>query len=101
MAAYLVVLAEVTDPVGFRDYAAAAADLVARFGGRYLVRGGPGGECLEGDWPDARKLVISEWPDLDTARRFWHSPEYREVKTLRAGKAHVAVRLVDGVAQAP
>jgi tripartite-type tricarboxylate transporter receptor subunit TctC len=40
MAAYLIANIEVHDPEGFARYGALVAPMVARFGGRYLVRGG-------------------------------------------------------------
>lgn len=97
MAAYMVVLAELTDRDGFMKYAVEAAKLIPQFGGEYIVRGPSESERLEGDWPDGLKVVVSKWPDLAAARAFWNSPEYAEVKKLREGKARVQVRLVDGV----
>lgn len=97
MAAYMVVLAELTDRDGFMEYAVAAAKLIPQFGGEYIVRGPSESECLEGDWPESLKVVISKWPDMDAARAFWNSPQYAELKKLREGKARVQVRLVDGV----
>ena len=42
--------------------------------------------------------MVSEWPSLDAARAFWHSPEYAEARKLREGLADVQVLLVDGAA---
>ena len=97
MSAYMVIIAELDDPVGFRDYAIAAGELIGKFGGEYVVRGAQASECLEGDWPDDQKLVISKWPSMQAAQDFWNSAEYTEVKKLRAGKARVKVRLIEGV----
>ena len=94
MAAYLVVEAVITDWKKFADYAKRVPDAVARAGGEYLVLGGEA-ESLEGDWGEER-LVVHRWPDMDTARRFWHSDEYRELKRLREGAAQIRVMLVDG-----
>lgn len=97
MTAYMIILAEISDPENFRAYAMEAARLVEQFGGTYLARGTGESECLEGDWPDDTRLVISEWPSLDHARAFWNSAEYDSIKKLRHGKATVRVRLIDGV----
>ena len=97
MPAYMVILAEVPDMEAFRDYAVAAGELVAEFGGEYVVRGAVESECLEGDWPDETKCVISRWPSMDAARAFWNSEAYAEVKKLRLGKATVRVRILEGV----
>ncbi len=95
MAAYMVVEAEIEQPQGFAAYARAVPALVAEYGGEYLVLGGEA-ESLEGDWGGVR-LVLHRWPDRDTARRFWHSPEYRELKRLREGTGTFRVMLLEGL----
>ena len=94
MPAFLIIRAQVHDRAAFAaGYAPAAAALVARFGGSYLVRA-PRPEALEGD--DAGgSVVVSQWPDRAAALAFWHSAEYAEVRRLRAGLADVQVLLVE------
>ncbi len=95
MAAYLIVVAKLHDRERFIEgYGKAAAELVARYGARYLIRG-PGAVALEGGWGDGASVVIEEWPDRETAERFWNSREYAEVKKLREGLADVKVWLIE------
>jgi len=94
MRAYLIVEAVITDRGKFAAYAQAVPELVARFGGEYVVLGGEQ-EALEGDWGDAR-LVVHRWPDMAAARRFWRSPEYAEARKLREGAGEFRVLLVEG-----
>jgi uncharacterized protein (DUF1330 family) len=96
MAGYLIVGAVIGDRDEFMrsGYPAASAELVARFGGRYVLRA-PGAELLEGQFGQGASVVISEWPDVDSARRFWTSPEYRQVKQLREGMAECQVLLIE------
>ncbi len=95
MSAYMIVIARIADRDAFiNGYGAAAGKLVAQFGGKYVLRG-PGAELLEGAFGDGASVVISEWPDKDAARAFWHSPEYAEVKKLRLGLADVQVLLIE------
>lgn len=101
MPAYMIVAARIRDREVFvSGYGAAAAALIPRFGGEYLLRS-PGAELLEGDWGEGASMVISRWPDREAARRFWHSPEYAEVRKLRDGLAEVQVLLIDGPEIAP
>jgi uncharacterized protein (DUF1330 family) len=93
----MIVLAEIDDPVPFLAYARAAAELVTRFGGRYVVRAPKASVVLEGAWPDTRKVVVSEWPSMAMAQAFFESAEYAEVRKLREGAARVEIRLVEGV----
>lgn len=96
MAAYLIVSAIIDDREVFMrsGYPAASAELVARFGGRYLIRA-PGAELLEGQFGQGASIVVSEWRDADAARRFWTSTEYAKVKQLREGLAECQVLLVE------
>lgn len=95
MPAYMIVFARVKDRDAFlQGYAPAASKLVAKYGGRYIVRA-QGAEVLEGTGEDGASVVISEWPDKATIHRFWNSPEYEEAKKLRDGIADVDVVIVD------
>jgi uncharacterized protein (DUF1330 family) len=95
MPAYMIVVASIADRQRFiAGYGAAAAELVERFGGHYLLRG-PGAELLEGGFGEGASVVISEWPDKESARRFWDSPEYAEAKALRADIAECQVLLIE------
>lgn len=96
MPAYMIITAKVHDREKFiTGYGAAAAALIPKFGGEYLLRG-PGAELLEGSFGEGASMVISKWPSREAARAFWNSPEYAEVKKLREGLAEVQVLLIDG-----
>jgi uncharacterized protein (DUF1330 family) len=71
MAAYFIVEIDITDPAGFEDYRKRVPATIERYGGRYLVRGGPL-ETIEGTWTPKR-VVVLEFPSLDQARRWYHS----------------------------
>ncbi len=95
MPAYMIVTAKIADRDAFiQGYGAAAGALVAKFGGRYILRG-PGAELLEGEFGDGASMVISEWPDKNTAKAFWNSPEYTEAKKLREDIADCQVLLIE------
>jgi uncharacterized protein (DUF1330 family) len=92
------VLAEitVTDPDAYKQYAAAVAPMIAKFGGRYLVRGGQT-LPLEGD-PPAGRIVVIEFESLDAARTFETSSEYQGIAPLRHKAARSRVFLAEGTA---
>jgi uncharacterized protein (DUF1330 family) len=95
MAAYMIVTAKIHDRAKFiSGYGAAAAALVAKMGGHYLLRA-PGALMLEGDFGDGASMVISEWPDKAAALAFWNSPEYAQIKSLRAGIADCQVLVIE------
>lgn len=96
MHAYMIITAKISDREAFIDgYGKAAAALIEKFGGQYMLRA-PGAELLEGSFGDGASVVISKWPDRQAAQRFWNSPEYAEVRKLRDGLADCQVLLVEG-----
>ncbi len=95
MPAYMIVTAKIADRDAFiAGYGAAAGALVEKFGGKYVLRA-PGAVLLEGAFGDGASMVISEWPDKAAAQIFWNSPEYAEVKKMRAGIADCQVLLIE------
>ena len=95
MPAYVLVDCEVTDPAVYERYKQLAPPAIAKYGGRYLVRGGIMTH-LEGTWRPGR-IVVLEFPDTLAAKRFYDSPEYRAARELRAGAATMNIILVEGL----
>jgi uncharacterized protein (DUF1330 family) len=96
MAAYLFIKTRVTDPAQYQKYVEAARQLGSAGGGRYIARGRPV-EVLEGSadaWGDFF-LVVSKFPSLDSARQFWNSDAYQEIRRLREGSGEVHVVLAE------
>ncbi len=96
MTAYIIARVEVTDWERYRQYTKATPDVIARYGGKFIVRGGEI-VTLEGE-PENRRLVIIEFPTLQKAEEFFHSPEYTKVKALRTGAAIGQFLAVEGYA---
>ena len=94
MAAYVIGEIEVTDPAAYEDYRRQVMAVVTKYGGRFIVRGGPV-ETLEGDW-QPKRLVVLEFPSLEQARTWYHSPEYAPALALRLKAARSKVLLVEG-----
>jgi uncharacterized protein (DUF1330 family) len=94
MSAYMIVIARIHDRERFMaDYAADAAAMIGRYGGRYLARGP--GVPLENVEPGAA-VVISEWPDAEAIHAFWNSDDYAALKAKRASLADAQVLIVGG-----
>jgi len=94
MAAYMVVDIRVTDPVQYEEYKRLAQAAIAKHGGRYLALGGET-LVLEGSWQPSRVVVV-EFPDLQRARAFYDSPEYREARAARERAASMNMVAVAG-----
>ena len=95
MAAYVIANVDVKDPAAYEPYREPAAASVKKFGGRYIVRGGKH-EVLEGKWTPARLAVI-EFASAEQARRWYHSEEYAQAKTIRMRTAETDLVIVEGV----
>ena len=95
MPAYFVVEIDVQDAAAFEEYRQQVPAIIAKYRGRYLVRGGKT-ETLEGDWRPGR-IVVLEFPSREQARMFYDSPEYAPLKALRRRAAKSKLLLVDGV----
>jgi len=95
MAAYVIVNIEITDPVGYAEYAKAAGATVAQYGGEYLARGGRA-ERLEGDW-EPKRFVVLRFDSLERAKAWWASAEYAEPKSMRQSASKTNMIVVEGV----
>jgi len=94
MAAYVIAEVEVTDPALFEEYRKLVPATIAQYAGRYLVRGGAT-ESKEGGW-EPKRLVVLEFPSMDQARKWYHSPEYAPALAIRLKAARSKVVLAEG-----
>ena len=67
---------------------------LAKFGGRFVVRGGQT-HTMEGTW-SPRRLVIVEFPSVEQAKAWWASPEYAEAKALRQATSESQLLIAEG-----
>src|SRR5690606_27908843 len=72
--AYIIARIDVTDPERYAKYTAVTPGIAARFGGRFLARGGRY-EAKEG--PARARNAIIEFPDYSSALAFYDDAEYR------------------------
>lgn len=95
MPAYVIVEVDVTDQDRFAQYIPRVPPTLAPYGGRFLVRGGRA-DNLEGDW-HPKRVVIIEFDDMERAKQWWASEEYRIPKALRQSSAVTNMIVVEGV----
>jgi len=84
------------DPSWLEQYRAKVPALVAKHGGRYLMRGGAM-ETLEGNAPLPSVMVVLEFPSMEKARAFYRDPEYAPLIKLRQGGSDLDLVLVEGL----
>ena len=95
MTAYVIVDINVHDPVGYEEYKKLAPPAIAKYGGKYLARGGMT-ETLEGDWSPSR-LVILQFENSQQAKNWLNSEEYREARQMRHQTALSKMVVIEGV----
>jgi uncharacterized protein (DUF1330 family) len=95
MPAYLISTIDITDPLGYEDYKKLVAPVLAKYGGKFIVRGGSI-EHKEGDWRPKR-VVVAQFDTMDKARAFYDSAEYAPAKQIRLRTSIGSVLFVEGV----
>jgi uncharacterized protein (DUF1330 family) len=90
---YWIVRVDITDMEQYKRYVAANAAPFAKYGARFLVRGGtyvaPEGSSR------ARNAVI-EFPSYAAAVECWHSPEYQAALKIRQPASTADLVIVEG-----
>lgn len=96
MAALVLVEVSIHNPELYEEYKKHTMSTITKYGGRFVVRGSQT-ESLEGDW-NPQRLVILEFPDVQTAKDWWASPEYTIAKNIRYKAANSRMLVVESLA---
>ena len=95
MTAYIIIHVDVTDMEQYREYTKLTPAVIEQYGGKFIVRNG-NKVTLEGP-EETRRLVVLEFPTMEQAQAFYHSPEYAEAKAVREGAATGQFVAVEGL----
>ena len=96
MAAYMIGQLVMKDPSWLEKYRATVPSLVAKHGGKYLVRGGKM-EKVEGNAPLPTTFVVLEFPSMEKAHAFHDDPEYAPFIKLRQAGSDLEMVVVEGL----
>jgi uncharacterized protein (DUF1330 family) len=95
MAAYVIGdIGEIRNQDAYAQYRAQVLPTIAKYGGRFLVRGGAH-ETLEGKWRPGRVVVI-EFPDMKALKAWYGSKEYGPLVKLRHTASEGSLIAVEG-----
>lgn len=94
MAVYAIVQVDVENAEEYAKYAEIAGPTVAKFGGEFLARGGAV-EVMEGE--TRARCVIIRFPDMETAKTFYHSPDYQRALSFALPVSTRDYKFVQGV----
>src|SRR5262245_15853851 len=85
MPAYLIAEHVVTDATKFEEYWTKVGPMIAKYGGRYLTKGGSHKFPEGGHWKPER-VVIIEFPDMDSLNR-WYVDYSRRCLGIRRSRS--------------
>ena len=95
MAAYVIANIDIRNQDEYGKYSAQVPATLEAYGGRFIVRGGVV-DVLEGEWNP--RVVVIEFPDSDSARRWYHSKEYQSILPVRLANSEGRVLIAEGTA---
>jgi uncharacterized protein (DUF1330 family) len=91
---YVIGHINVTNPDRYKDYIAANAAPIKKYGGRFIVRNG---QC---DVPEGqlagRRHVVLEFDSFEMAMAFYNSPEYRAATEIRLEASTGDLVIIEG-----
>jgi uncharacterized protein (DUF1330 family) len=91
-----VARATISDPVQYKKYTDRVPEIVSRYGGKILARGGRY-QIMEG--PESfHRFIVIEFPTFEQGVACFQSPEYQEAAAFRRGGAGIVENvIVEGV----
>ena len=91
---YWIAFVTVTDPDAYLGYQEHAPAAFAKFGAKFLVRGGAA-DTLEGkEW---QRHVVIEFESKEQALACYNSPEYQAARAHRATACTANIAIVEGM----
>jgi uncharacterized protein (DUF1330 family) len=90
---YWIARVDVRDTESYKDYVASNGEAFAKYGGRFVVRGGKFEAPL--GTPRERNVVI-EFASYQAALDCWHSTEYQAARAKQKGGAEMDLLIIEG-----
>ena len=95
MSAFIIVDTKINNPEPYEAYKKLAKPVAEKYGGVYRARGGAMDIKQDQLWSPTR-MVIVEFPDMQSAQAFLNSEEYAPVKKIREDNADCTLFILDG-----
>jgi uncharacterized protein (DUF1330 family) len=90
---YWVARVDVHNAEAYKDYVAANGAAFAKFGGRFVVRGG---QFQNPVGTSRSRNVVIEFPSYQTALDCWGSAEYQAARAKQQGGAEMDLVIIEG-----
>jgi uncharacterized protein (DUF1330 family) len=92
---YWIANVDVTNPEGYKDYLAANAEPLKKYGAKFHVRGG-GYEVVAGDGSPNRRNVVVEFESVEKARECYFSEGYQAAAKIRDMHSVPNIIIIEG-----
>jgi uncharacterized protein (DUF1330 family) len=90
---YWIARVDVHNAEAYKNYVAANGPPIAKFGGRFVVRGGK----FENPVGTSRsRNVVIEFPSYEAAWACWNSPDYQAARAKQDGGADTDMVIIEG-----
>jgi uncharacterized protein (DUF1330 family) len=90
---YWIVRVDVADAEQYKEYVAANAEPLKKYGARFVIRGGRF-DSVEGT-SRSRNAVV-EFPSYEAALACWRSPEYQKAIAIRTPVSTIDLVVIEG-----
>lgn len=94
MSVYMIAEIEAQDGELYSEYADKVPEIIRKYGGRYLIRGGEV-TALSGNW-NPERVILVEFDTVEQWRRCFASPEYVKLAPLRERSTISRAIVLDG-----
>jgi uncharacterized protein (DUF1330 family) len=90
---YWIARVDVYNADAYKNYVATNGEAFAKFGGRFIVRGG---EFKRAIGSSRSRNVVIEFPTYEAALACWDSPEYQAARARQEGGAEMDAIIIEG-----
>ena len=90
---YWIARVEVHNMDGYKDYVAQNGAVFAKYGARFLVRGG---RFVNREGSPRTRNVVLEFKDYETALACYNSPEYARLVAMRSPHSDADLIIIEG-----
>ena len=94
-AGYVIAQLKVTNPENYKEYIEKVTDVIKKFGGEYLARGGQH-QVVEGE-DNFPRIIIIKFPSYEKALEWYNSDDYKPVKAIRLNNSEGTNIIVQGL----
>ena len=91
---YIIVRVSIRDPELFQKYPILSTEVMKKYGGKYIIRGGKF-EVFEGEWPVDRTTVV-EFDSFESAKKCYKSIDYSKAMNIRQKSTKSDLILIEG-----